>query len=346
MANSTVSTDGQPFDPSHTVDTSADAQYLRSCSLIVYGSNFEGLDLSNLRIKFNVKHSDTQTPNMADIRVYNVSDETALSMLFKLSPTASTIDSPISHDRGTVVLQAGYEGGNPGVIFRGNIKQIILGRESATDTFVDIIAGDGHTAYAFSIVSTTLAAGSDQMDQINASTTAMTPHGVTLGHVAGVPANKLPRGKVMYGNARNYLRNVGQNIGQTWSIQSEKITFIPKKSYRPGQVVVLTSKTGLIGTPQQTNEGVNLKCLLNPMIQVGGRINIADATIQDYKINLTQPNSAANIAPPLTADGTYYCLVVEHSGDTRGVDWYTTIVGIGMSISSNPLNQVQTDYGP
>lgn len=327
---------------------SGTAQYLRDCTLLVYGSRAfqDGLDLSNLRIKFNVKHSDTATPNMADIRVYNVSAETALSMLFNLSPPSGTINNAIVQNRGTVVLQAGYVGGNAGVIFRGNIKQIIIGRESATDTFVDIVAGDGHTAYAFSIVSSTIAAGSTQSDQINAAATAMSKHGVTLGHVAGVPTNRLPRGKVMYGNARNYMRNVGQNIGQTWSIQNEKITFVPRTSYLPGTVISLTDKTGLIGTPQQTNEGVNLKCLLNPFIQVGGRINIADATVQNLKINLAQNNSAASIPYPLTADGTYYVLVAEHSGDTRGVDWYTTIVGIGMAISSNPLNQVQVGYGP
>lgn len=316
-------------------------QYLRKCELLVYGTNLDGLDLSNLRIKFSVKKSDSQTPNIAEIRVYNVEAETALSMLINLSPpTGIGVGT-----RGRVILQAGYQS-NFGVIFQGNIKQIILGRESATDTFVDIIAGDGHNAYNYAIVNTTIAKGSDQTAQINAAVTATAPYGVTLGHVAGVPANKLPRGKVMYGNAKNYLRAVGQNTSQTWSIQNEKVTLVPKTSYLPGTAVVLTSKTGLIGTPQQTNEGVNVKCLLNPNIQIGGRINIAEATISDFKIDLSNVNSPANIAPPLTQDGTYYVLVAEYSGDTRGTDWYTTIVGINMNITTNPINSVQISYGP
>lgn len=326
--------------PSSNAVTGAQ-QYLRKCSLIVYGTNLNGLDLSNLRIKFSVKRSDTMTPNIADIRVYNVTDETALSMLINLSPpTGVGVSSP-----GRVLLQAGYES-NYGVIFQGNIKQIILGRESATDTFIDIIAGDGHRAYNYAVVNSTLAAGSTQTDQINAAVTSMTPKGVTLGHVAGVPVSKLPRGKVMYGNAKNYLRNVGQNTGQTWSIQNEKVTFVPITSYLPGTAVILTSKTGLIGTPQQTNEGINVKCLLNPKIQIGGRINIAEATIADFKINLSVPNSPANIPPPLTQDGTYYVLVAEHTGDTRGIDWYTSIIGINMNITTNPINSVQVGYGP
>lgn len=314
-------------------------QYLRKCQLIVYDTELNGIDLSNLRIKFSVKRSDTMTPNVADIRIYNVSEQTALSIFINLQP------SVFKPTRGSVLLQAGYES-NYGVIFKGNIKQVILGRESATDTFVDIIAGDGDRAYNFAIVNSTLAAGSTQNDQVAAATNAMAPKGVTDGHLGVFPPTTLPRGKVMYGNARNYLRQVAMNTEKTWSIQDEKITFVPIKSYLPYERVILTSKTGLVGTPQQTNEGVNVKCLLNPLIRIGGRIDIAEATVQDFKINLSVPNSAANIPAPLTADGVYYVLVAEHSGDTRGVDWYTSLLCINMDVTTNPINSVQVGYGP
>lgn len=314
-------------------------QYLRKIQLVVYDTELNGLDLSELRIKFSVKRSDTMTPNTADIRVYNLSKETALSLLINLSPT------PGKPNRGGVLLQAGYDA-NYGVIFKGNIKQIIIGKENATDSFVDIVAGDGDRAYNFAVVNATLAAGATQMDQVKASAAVTSPKGVTLGHIGEMPPSKLPRGKVMYGNARNYLRDIAQSTNKSWSIQDEKITFVPNKSFLPGERVVLRSNTGLIGTPQQTNEGVNVKCLLNPLLKIGGRIEIADALINDFKINLTVPNSAANIAPPLTADGVYYLLVVEHTGDTRGIDWYSSLICINMDITTNPINSVQVGYGP
>lgn len=304
-------------------------QYLRRCQLIVYGTDLNGLDLSQLRIKFSVKRSDTMTPNVADIRVYNLDEKTALQ---------------IKKEFTKVVLQAGYES-NYGVIFQGNIKQVIVGRESATDTFIDIVAGDGDRAYNFAIVNTTLAAGSTQLDQVKAASTSMAAKGVTDGHIGDMPPEKLPRGKVMYGNARNYLRDVAQSTDKSWSIQDEKITFVSKKSYLPGERVVLTSKTGMVGAPQQTNEGVNVKCLLNPMIKIGGRIQIDNASIQRYKINLSVPNSPANIPAPLTADGVYYVLVAEHTGDTRGVEWYTNLICLNMDITTNPINSVQVGYG-
>ncbi len=304
-------------------------QYLRTCKLIVSGSNSKGLDLSALRIKFVVKRSDTMTPNVADIRVYNLEEQTALRIRKEFTQ---------------VILEAGYEG-NSGVIFKGNIKQVILGRESATDTFIDIIAGDGDRAYNFAIVNSTLAKGSTQMDQINAAVSSMSAKGVTAGHLGETPNEKLPRGKVMYGNARNYLRDAAQTSQSSWSIQDEKVTFVKKKAYLPGERVVLTSKTGMIGTPEQTNEGVNVKCLLNPNLKIASRVEIDNKSIQQFKINLSVPNSAANIPAPLTADGVYYVLVVEHEGDTRGIAWYSKLICLNIDVTTNPINSVQVGYG-
>lgn len=304
-------------------------QYGRVCTLIVSNASLDGLDLSQLRIKFVVKRSDTMTPNVADIRVYNLEEETALRIRKEFTK---------------VTLQAGYES-NYGVIFQGNIKQVILGRESATDTFIDIVAGDGDRAYNFAVVASTIAAGATQLDQVNAAVAAMTPKGVTAGHIGDMPTEKLPRGKVMYGNARNYLRDVAQTAGKAWSIQDEKVTFVGKKTYLPGERVILTSKTGMIGTPNQTNEGVNVKCLLNPNIKIAGRIQIDNKSVQRYKIDLSVPNSAANIPAPLTADGVYYVLVAEHSGDNRGVEWYTSLICLNVDVTSNPINSVQVGYG-
>ncbi len=304
-------------------------QFGRACSLIVEDAVGRGLDLSELHVKFTVKRSDTMTPNVADIRVYNVEEETALR---------------IRKEFKTVILQAGYEG-NFGVIFRGNIKQVILGRESATDTFIDIIAGDGDRAYNFAVVNATIAAGATQQDQVVASIQAMAGKGVDAGHLGTFPTSQLPRGKVMYGNARNYLRDAAETSDKVWSIQDEKVTFVPKKSYLPGERVVITSKTGMIGTPQQTNEGVNVKCLLNPNIRIATRVQLDNRSIQQFKINLSIPNSPANIPAPLTADGVYYVLVVEHQGDNRGIEWYSNLICLNIDVTSNPINSVQVGFG-
>jgi hypothetical protein len=291
--------------------------------------NGDGLDLSKLRIKFKVKRSDTQTPNMAEITVYNLEDQTA---------------QRIQKEFSKVILQAGYEQ-NFGVIFQGNIKQVIRGRENSTDTFLQIIAGDGDLSYNFAIVNTTIASGAGQAAQINAAVSAMTKTGeTTAGNIGELPPSQLPRGKVMYGMARDYLKQSAESSDKTWSIQDGKVQMVPLSSYLPGEAVQLTSKTGMVGTPQQTNEGINVKCLLNPKIKVGGRIQLNNEDVARLKIDLSQPNSPANIPAPITSDGVYYVLVVEMTGDTRGQEWYCDLTTLNLDVTANPINAVQVSY--
>ncbi len=299
-------------------------QFGRVCTLLVSDKSGKALDLSALRIKFAVKKSGIMTPNVADIRVYNLSLSTA---------------TLIKKEFTRVVLQAGYAG-NFGVIFKGNIKQAILGRESATDTFVDLVCGDGDQAYNFAIVNQTIAAGSTQKDQLNAALGSLGSAGVGQTYIGALPVPKLPRGKVMFGNARDYMQTLADTNNFVWSIQDGAVVFLKQSTYLPNEVVVLTSKTGMIGTPQQTIEGVMCKCLLNPKLKCHGRVKIDNASVEQFKLNFSVPGSPANTPVPLTADGVYYILVAEHVGDSRGTEWYTNLTNLNIDVSSNPLNSV------
>lgn len=305
-------------------------QYGRKCTLLVSDRNGDGLDLSNLKIKFTVKRSDVQTPNIAEIVVYNLEEQTA---------------KRIQKEFSNVILQAGYEA-NFGVIFQGNIKQIIGPfKMNGTDSILTIIAGDGDLSYNYAVVNATLGDGATQEEQIATAIAPMSKVGGTgTGNVGNLPKTTLPRGKVMFGMSRDYLQQSADTANQTWSIQDGKVNFIPLTSYLPGEAVVLTSKTGMIDAPQQTNEGVNVKCLLNPKIKIGCRMKLDNASIARLKIDLSQPNSPANIPAPITLDGVYYVLTIEHQGDNRGQEWWTNLICISMDVTTNPINAVQVGY--
>ena len=113
--------------------------WIRKWQLTVGGSA-GGLDLSAMRIKFQILHKMTSNPNRLIARVYNLSKTTA---------------KVIQNQFTTVQLSAGYED-NCGLIFQGDIKQKITGRETPTETFIDIIAADGDAAYNLATVQTTL----------------------------------------------------------------------------------------------------------------------------------------------------------------------------------------------
>lgn len=304
-------------------------QYGRVCTLLVSNKAGKALDLSALRIKFSVKRSGVMTPNTADIYIYNLDESTA--QLIKKEFTR-------------VILQAGYVD-NYGVIFTGNIKWAWTGRESATDTVLNLVCGDGDSAYNFAIVNKTLAKGSSPNDHLNAALTSMYEAGLGPNYVGTLPIYQLPRGKVMYGAARDHLKSIADTHGFTWSIQDGQIVFIKDTAYLPGQAVVLSTKTGLVGQPQQTIEGIMMKSLLNPKLKIHGRVQIDNRSVLTYKLNPNVPGSPANYPVPLNHDGFYYILVAEHVGDTRGTPWYSNLQTLSVDVSSNPLNSVQVGGG-
>jgi hypothetical protein len=306
-------------------------QFLRACTLLVSNSSGQAFDLSDLRIKFSVKRSGVMTPNVADIKVYNVSPQ-VISQI-------QNVENPFQF----VTLQAGYQG-NFGVIFNGQIKQFISnGRESATDTFIEMIAGDGDQAYNFAIVNTTLKAGSSPGNHLSAALGALSNNGVGQAYIGALPQNQLPRGKTMYGSARQHIKRIADTNGFVWSIQDQKVVFIKQSTYLPGTAVVLSSKTGMIGTPQQTVPGVDCKCLLNPQIKIHGRVQIDNKSVAQFKLDQFNPGSAANTPVPLNADGFYYVNAANHSGDTRGTDWYTSLSLLSIDVAVNTLDALPSN---
>lgn len=303
---------------------SGQQQFNRRCNLIISGESGDGLELSGLRIVFKVKKSDAQTPNTATIRIYNLAKET---------------EAKIRKEFSRILLQAGYES-NYGVIFSGNIKQTSIGRENGTDSFLDIAAGDGDDAYNFAVVNTTLAAGATQKDQINASIAPMKTLGVGQGFVADSGGEKLPRGKVMYGMAHKFLRQSTKSSNTTWSIQDGKLQVVHQQGVLPNQAIVLSSKTGLIGTPEQAVEGIKIKALLNPTFKIGGKVHINQADIAEAKLQDTSKDAPVNKPVRIEADGFYKLLVVEHSGDTRGGEWYSDLIGLGLDATQPASKQV------
>lgn len=298
-------------------------QWLRACSLVVASSSGQGIDLGELRVVFSTKKGDTETPNSAEIRVYNLSDATMSRMRREFT---------------RVVLQAGYQS-NCGVIFDGNIRGTRSGREHGTDTWLEIVAADGDRAYNFATVNATLAAGSTPADRVRVCRESFAAKGAGDGHVPELGGAPLPRGKVMYGMARKHMRDEASTCGCSWSFQDGKLQMVNHAGYLPGEAVVLTHETGLVGTPEQTNEGIKVRCLLNPKLRVGGRVKLDNKSIQQAK---TELKLVAQRPPKLDSDGFYRILKVEFCGDTRGNDWYADMVCIGLDDTSRlPLDMTR-----
>lgn len=324
-------------------------QFNRQISVIVTDASGNGLELSGnhvsnegsdqptplipgFHIIFQVSHFTTETPNSLTLRIYNLADTTA---------------QQIQQEFTQIVVRAGYPG-NFGIIFQGTIKHVDrtssagninatrVGFESPADRYLDIFASDGDQPYNWGVMNTSLAAGYTPQDTATAIAKAMglqVPDFKGSQNAGGFDADPLPetlvarpspRGRVLYGMARDHATVLGQTNGLDWSIQGGTLQWLPYSAYKPGDAIVLTSGTGLIGFPQVTQDGIAVRCLLNPAINPGTRIQINNKSLQQLAFNTGV--SAQNFGPSTSNDGFYKVIYLDHTGDTRGDPWYTDMV--------------------
>jgi hypothetical protein len=309
-------------------------QFGRKTNLIV-STGTQGLDLSDFRFTFKTTNSDAQTPNTLHVRVYNLSPQTV---------------AKIGAEFNTVTLQAGYETGNFGIVFQGSIKQTATGRERNVDSYVDIWAADGDEWYNFSVINKSIAAGQTPEQTISAITGAASANGTqpikfaadTSGLIAGSVASTataLQRGKVLFGMSRDYARDWASKYGFRWSVQNGEFVLVPITGYRPGEAVVLSSTTGLIGVPEATQDGVRVRALLNPLIRIGCLVQIAKSDINQLTYQQQGLKYAPAVATVVTAAGFYRVMTAEFSGDSRGNEWYVDIVCLAVDVTASSQSQ-------
>lgn len=307
-------------------------QYRRKAKLIV-SSQTRTFDLSQMHFKFEVRAADVETPNHAAIRIYNLSDKNAPGA------EADTIGQLINTDALEYIrvsLEAGYED-NAGVIFEGSVKQFRYGRENPTDTYFDLLCADGDDTYNFSVCKATMPPGSKPADRISKLVTALQTiePATKAGYIpdfSGLEPTQL-RPKVMWGMTKDVLRQEVSALGMSWSIQRGDLTIVPLDSFIPAEAVVLNSRTGMIGLPEQTDHGILIKCLINPQLEIGKLVKVNNTDVNQLinsaknSVRPTQYSSrtAQQFAARVNLDGFYRIFALDHFGDTRGQEWYSEL---------------------
>lgn len=282
--------------------------YNRECSIIASNAKGNGVDFAKFKLTFSVKRTNRQNPNSASIKIYNLSTNEY---------------SRFGTEYNTITIIAGYTS-NKGVIFTGNIKRAAVGYENSIDSYIEIVCGDGDAAYVNSVIRSTVAAGSTQSDHINAMTGAMKEYGVTSGVISNnVPKAKLARGKTFFGSPKDYLRRISSALNADWSIQDGKLHVLGRDETLPDNAILIDGNSGLIGSPEQSKEGIKFKCLLNPTLKINGIVKLRPETI-----SVSAKEKMKNL---VSVDGYYKMVDIEHVGDTRGNDWYCNVI-------SRPIN--------
>ena len=306
-------------------------QYLRNVRVEIEGGKTFNYDAEEnggqgLRIRFETQQKNTSTPNVANILITNLTD-------------AST--QPAFHRGATVTLSAGYAQGIQ-TLFKGQIKQSRNMREDWTDKILNILCVDSGDARNYAVVSKTLAAGHTHMDRAQVAINALKKLGVSEGYIAkdALSKVKFPRGFAAFGNAKDLLREIAFATQTTVSIQNGKVQILENSKGLPGGTIVLNSRTGLVGLPEQTIQGIEGRCLLNGSIRPGTLIQLDEKSILRGAYDPSYLGDAKNSTlPQIATDGIYKVWVVSHQGDTRGNEFFTSFICLRGNDVSIPLSQ-------
>lgn len=303
-------------------------QWERKCKLTVQINNGqpEALDLSDFKIAFHIGQATTSTPKAAEFYIYNMSEST-------MNRLAGVDNERIDT---TVILECGYMLGPLEIVFKGQVFQYRRGRDNPTDTWLCILAQSGDQLKSNALINQCIPAGTTLDDTGKVLIAEVNKQGVESGDLVDLSTQQYPRGRVFFGSLEQKVRQFYEENNMIIDFSDETLSIAPIKGYTPTPVQILTAKTGMVGMPQLTSEGLKVTCLLNPKMKWGGRVQVDMSNLQteSYDISygsqgIDQPHKNPKMAT--NAGGLFLIRSVEHYGDTRGNDWYTALVCIGVN---------------
>lgn len=224
-------------------------QFGRVCRLIV-GKDGTGIEISDLRITFEVKKTSGDKPNTAKIEIYN------------LNPDNTT---RVIEEWQEIQLIAGYKGAER-LIFNGQIRTAIP-KISGPDRILTIESGDGDREVLRGFINKTIEKGCSANDVIDECQKSM--FDITTAHRDNIDKT-YQRGRVLSGRASDILTSQCNADDAQWSIQNGELLVLQGGNVLPNAVWLINQETGMLGSPEPTTIGVRVKTLLNPAYLIGG----------------------------------------------------------------------------
>lgn len=281
-------------------------RYIRKYRVLITDKDNTALEVTDLRCVFMIEKTALQSANYATVIIYNLDART---------------EEAIIREGQTVIIEAGYEG-NYGVIFQGSIFQPTWDRENVTDTKLTVYCMDGNNLIHQNFVSFNAEAGykyNDIILQMAKNARTEIPVGVIT---EDLNQSSSPRGKVVFGDWKDTAREIASANSAQFFIDDGKLNYLKVTDVPKGEALVITPKTGLIGTARQTDEGFNFKCLLDPSIRLTNpcmMVKLDNTFIQQQKAEVGQKLSR------LDQNMIGIVIAVRYIGDTQGTEWYNEV---------------------
>lgn len=273
---------------------------------VTIGTGSSGILIENLRIEFDVKATRVNYPNVGTVKIYNLAPDTR---------------SRIKDSGDVIEVVAGYQD-NVGTILLGNIRTVNHGKKGA-DIVTMITCGDGDEDYQNTMVNATiLPESADPQALIRQMASEM--RNTSLGEIVGLEEEQAPRRPVVIsGNMKDEMNKLGRKHNFEWTIQNGTLEVV-RNDLAINEMIVLSSESGMIGSPAISEKGIKVKCLLNPRLRPNRMIQV----LSDYA-ELEQSSSLTKRDTDL-GGGIFRIDQIAYTGNNRDGDFYCDIDGVRM----------------
>tara|TARA_R110000822_G_scaffold84867_3_gene199025 strand:- start:8080 stop:8952 length:873 start_codon:yes stop_codon:yes gene_type:complete len=282
-------------------------QYKRKYVLNITTSEGRSREISELRFVFEITKSVLSFPNLCKFTIFNPNAET-ISMLQKKFTK--------------VEVNVGYEG-NIRLLFKGEVRNINQTKIGPDRTII-VYAGDGERDWQNAIFNKTFKESVTIKNIVNEVMTSFKD--LTVGIIDGIPdtANKL-RGQTISGSSKDILDEYAKEYNLDWNIQDGEIIISPINTpISNSEAILITSATGMIGSPTVTEIGVDITTLLNPSL-LPNRAFTVESIFADVQLGNLFFRSRDTVRT--TGEGNYKIQEVLFKGDTHAQDWISKVKG-------------------
>jgi hypothetical protein len=241
-----------------------------------------------------------------------------------------------------VTVKAGYQyDGLPQTIWQGPVFQTIWDRVEVVDFRITLRCLLNRVLTTQNFINTTIPALSTQFDQAQfIASHSVTPIPVNGTQLQLLPTRRLPRGKSYFGSPHEFLHDIADDNGFLSWFAGNGFNMADLNqpvgplvaTYAPATVLGSApakqpdgTTLSLIGTPQQTQFGINFKVLLDPRLQILSPLVQVGIQMQFIRQAAVQYPLPEGQLPPRPLVNQYTVVGVRHYGDSRGNNWYSEV---------------------
>lgn len=216
--------------------------WMRHFELLIVDDKGQGIKLSDLKVTFDIQKMPATIFNgfVGNFKIYNLSKTTQNRIMDQEFSRVQVI----AGYKGVPDASGNYPDENIGMIFNGDIRFSISGKDNATDSWLLLQCIDSWEGHLNATVNTTLAAGWTYQDLYNIGMKSYEPYGIESGAVPEMPTTVFPRGKVINQKTCELMFHIADKCNAMWWYENNQVHIVPENKYT-GIATVLNANTGL-----------------------------------------------------------------------------------------------------